>query len=291
MRILVVYHDDADGMCAAAIARRACPDDDMVFYGMQYGDALPPLPGPGEDTVYDKIFILDFSLHEDDMRRLVDELCYPVIWIDHHVTAIEQLLDFDYLNGLRRDGTAACMLTWEWFFPNEEPPWAVKYIADRDVWKFSYGDDTRNFYEMWSMVRPDPGDVAGWNELFALTGIPLYQFIQKGELLRSARTTRLLALVHSYAHETTIDGHAALKINASPSGDLGQVIKDLGFAVAWCYVEKRQNGELVRVNTLYSEEVDVSMIAVARGGGGHRGAAGFVEVLGRWKIEKRGGLK
>lgn len=273
MKVLIIYHGDADGMCAAAIARKACPYDELVFYVMQYGDPVPLVDG------YDVVYLLDFSLPEADMRRVVDG-SHRFIWIDHHVSAIKQLKEFDHLTGIRRDGTAACMLTWKWFFPVTEPPWAVKHIADRDVWKFEYGDDTRNFYEMWSILRPDPADVFGWDELFKLKDHPLDQFVQKGELLRTARLNRLFLLVDSFGYNVEIDGHAALKVNAAGSGDLGDVIKDLGFPVAWCWVEKRQNDKLVRVNSLYSAEIDVSEIAKARGGGGHRGAAGFVEVVG-----------
>ena len=84
MKILIIYHDDADGMCCAAIVRRARPNSELVFYVMQYGDPVPLVDG------YDAVYLLDFSLPENDMRRVAEGF-HSFYLIYHHVTAIEQL--------------------------------------------------------------------------------------------------------------------------------------------------------------------------------------------------------
>jgi len=66
-----------------------------------------------------------------------------------------------------------------------------------------------------------------------------------------------------------------MAINNRGSGEMGQFIRELGFQIAYCYVDLRQNGDLMTVVTLYSDSVDVSEIATKFGGGGHPGAAGF----------------
>ena len=280
MKILILHHSDADGRCAAAVAAKAMKGADIVFREMDYGDPFPLLP----KQKYDHIFVLDFSFPPEDMARLVVAAQNPLLWIDHHITAIEKLKDFERLEGIRRDGTAACMLAWEWFFPHVEPPWAVKYIADRDVWKLEYGDDTHFFYEMFTAAWDNPQffipkNDTFWEYVFNLKDVPLHQFKCRGRVLRKVRIQQLIHMVDALGYEAEIDGHTALKLNAPGSGDLGDVMRIWKFPIAWCYVEKMQHGQLVRKNSLYSNTVDVSEIALARGGGGHRGAAGFVEVV------------
>jgi nanoRNase/pAp phosphatase (c-di-AMP/oligoRNAs hydrolase) len=43
----------------------------------------------------------------------------------------------------------------------------------------------------------------------------------------------------------------------------------------YTYADEMQVGGLTTVVTLYSDQVDVSVIATRYGGGGHAGAAGF----------------
>jgi hypothetical protein len=31
---------------------------------------------------------------------------------------------------------SGCLLTWEWFFKNRQPPQALLAVNDRDLWKF-----------------------------------------------------------------------------------------------------------------------------------------------------------
>lgn len=112
----------------------------------------------------------------------------------------------------------------------------------------------------------------------------------RGKPLYEARIRALRSTVRRLGREVVLhlgnNGNArpvkALKINHIPSGDLGQVIKELGYAVAWCYVEFRFGVGVVRENALYTdaEDIDVSVYARAHGGGGCNGAAGFVETVG-----------
>ena len=44
---------------------------------------------------------------------------------------------------------------------------------------------------------------------------------------------------------------------------------------ALTYVDKLSDGQLMTFVTLYSDQIDVSKIAMKFGGGGHKGAAGF----------------
>jgi uncharacterized protein len=60
--------------------------------------------------------------------------------LDHHITAAQELEGL-----LRNDGIvdgvfdmekSGCLLTWEWFFKDRQPPQALLAVNDRDLWKF-----------------------------------------------------------------------------------------------------------------------------------------------------------
>ena len=119
-------------------------------------------PFPMESIRKDEqIYIVDYSISPDEMRQLL-KITKNVTWIDHHKTAIEKYKDFEYeIRGIRYDGIAGCMLTYCYIHHMtqrgtgdikpfdlsmvKDAPRFTKLIADWDVWKFEYGDDTRHF--------------------------------------------------------------------------------------------------------------------------------------------------
>lgn len=284
---VIIYHDDADGRCAAAIAGRHGHDNryEVEYMKAEHG------AGPQWDKLMmlrrnkDEIWVVDFSFEENDMLALVLIVGKSYLyWFDHHKTAIEKLRNMVTVPGLRNLEWAACMLVWIWCSPGLVPPPAVKYIADRDLWRFKYGDTTKDFYEMYLQAESHPcGQV--WDLYFTMPEEQYRKYIAHGRILRTARIQQLKSFALSLGQQVAFilgeNQYTAkgLKVNYPGSGDMGQVIKDLGYDVAWCYVEKMIEGRLVRDNSLYSDTFDVSAIATARGGGGHAGAAGYVEVL------------
>lgn len=76
-----------------------------------------------------------------------------------------------------------------------------------------------------------------------------------------------------YGYETEIHGHAAYALNVYSMGSQGfpEPVREL-YPVLIAYI---YDGRRFTVS-LYSTRVDVSQIAKAEGGGGHKEAAGFV---------------
>ncbi len=286
-RVIIIHHDDADGRCAAAIIRKSlfaneAPSDDptvMEFFPMQYNDPMPwKAIEAGKRP--DFIFMVDFSVDAQSMARLIELAFVQFIWIDHHISAIEALPAFSDIPGIRRDGTAASKLAWRFCFDSERMPQAVKYIGDRDVWKFRYGDMTRYFYELYK-TTPDTTPVGKIWDTWLDPDYNLEVDIQKGRVMfeTSRRQLKLIAERFGVAAKIAGTEHTMLKINHAGSGDMGEVVRDLGYDVCHCFIETERGGDMVRINSLYSETVDVGSLAVTRGGGGHKAAAGYVEVL------------
>lgn len=281
MRI-IIYHDDADGRCAAAIAgldARLEGRDPVVFLPMDYGAAVDWARFSAFDIQADEVWIVDFSLPPDDMVRLKVLCSGKLVWIDHHVTAIEKLAAFAGVKGKRDIGRAACLLTWEYCQMVAPPPLAVQLIGDRDTWTFALGDKSRWFHEAFFLEDTAP-QRAVWDRWLSHTydcrkelesGVVLYERKKKSSRNLLERLGRVEKL-----HGTEL---SVLTANCMGTGDLGETAREMGYDVLHCYVEKVQDGRLVRVHNLYSEKVDVGELAKIRGGGGHREAAGWVEVV------------
>jgi hypothetical protein len=140
-------------------------------------------------------------------------------------------------------------------------------------------ENTVDFYEWLSTVDNLP-ESSTWDFLW---NHPLKRYIERGGILRSVRINQMKKDVDLLGYECEIEGYKCLKVNYSSYesiSDAGHYIcDDLKYPVAWIWHEKKNNlGQMVKINNLRGNgQVDVSKIAVIHGGGGHKGASGFVE--------------
>jgi oligoribonuclease NrnB/cAMP/cGMP phosphodiesterase (DHH superfamily) len=267
-KTICLYHNDPDGCCSAAIVRRAFGPS-LLLQPLEIGD---PVPWEAIQACR-QVVLADYSLQLADMLRLSDGR--GLVWIDHHVTSLGELGPaMAEIPGEREDGTAACVLTWRTFFPNLSVPRAVQLIGDRDVWRMQF-PETRAFSEGLFQRDLDPADDDLWRPLLDDDQEHVKELTERGRLLYEARLAGIADSVARYGFETVFEGHRTLAINHRGSGDMGEYIRQAGYAVAYCYAEAVRAGRLQTVVTLYSDAVDVSEIARKYGGGGHRGAAGF----------------
>jgi hypothetical protein len=238
------------------------------LHAIDYGD---PVPWEVIEAS-EKVVIVDFSLPLEDMRRA--QKTSQLVWIDHHKSAFDKLSEMEDIPGLRSLDEAACVLTWQTFFPGEPVPKAVLYIGDRDTWQHAY-DASTPFSEGLHQEDTRPWNDKLWNPLLDDEVDRVEELIQRGTVLHQARVRRIKRQIKRYGFEVTFEGHHTLAINARGSGEMGALIRQLGYEIGYCYIEAEQNGELRTFVTLYSDRVDVSEIARKFGGGGHAGAAGF----------------
>lgn len=312
---LIIHHNDADGRCAAAVIRyygmQANVDRRWVadewYLEMDYKDPLPmqDILRFFEGISDRQIWVVDFSFPEKQMQDLHQIAAmgslsrFPVMWwFDHHVTAISGMPENvgELMAGYRCVGTAACKLVWEYMFPHDPVPDAVDFVADRDVWAFRRGDYTPAFHEIYELEgSPGPEDEF-WPSMFRMEtmedldlGIRLYrrkmERLQKLALdIGQEKTFRFIPPTEASGSwkpweaepSLTVNEGRCLVVNTQQSGDLGQAIKNLGYDIAWIYYQTVRGGRLVVQNTLYSDKIDVGEIARRLGGGGHKGAAGWV---------------
>lgn len=265
---ICLYHDDPDGCCAAAIVRRALGDK-VVLYPLEIGD---PIPWDSIE-VSEQAVLVDYSLPLEGMQRLADGR--KLVWIDHHKTSLARLGEaMNEVPGERSLEEAACVLTWRTFFAEDPIPQAVSLIGDRDIWRMAH-PETRAFSEGLFQEEINPATDRLWKPLLDGDAGFVRQLIERGQVLYKARLKSIEDIVSRYGFETMFDGHRTLAVNHRGNGDMGEYIRQVGYELAYCYVEVVRDQRLQTMVTLYSDQIDVSEIARKFGGGGHRGAAGF----------------
>jgi oligoribonuclease NrnB/cAMP/cGMP phosphodiesterase (DHH superfamily) len=262
---LCIHHGDLDGTVSGATVKSKVP---CTLHPANYGDLVPWNLIDTAETVY----IVDFSYDVEDMKKIINKT--HTVWIDHHKTAIEKMGDI-YVEGIRGD-KAGCELTWEYFYDTPMPD-VVKFVGDRDIWKFSY-QETRPYCA--SLSVKDLPAYSEWYQTLLTTNEYTPAIIYEGEIIEKVRKFDRNKAISSLGYETTFEGYKTLFINTPGYGELGEEIRNQGYDIAYCYVDTLVNERLVRRVSLYSNVVDVSELAKKRGGGGHKGAAGFTIELG-----------
>lgn len=288
MKTTVIYHSaDFDGIFCREIARKFLGNGpDVTFIGWNYGDPqiqLPPYP--------EKVYILDLSPDCVTDGPFADR----VTWIDHHKTAIEKY--GEGLSGYRIDGVAACRLAWQWFIqtafkglPTKEmfvermvnEPLAVRLAGEYDIW--DKRDPRAELFQ--HGLRSQELTVEVWTDLLATTPYRasiVEDLLNQGKCLEYAREQEYREVITQQGFDLHFEGLTFLACN-SHELDIRSHLFAAGIKphheglLGFTY-----NGRDWRVS-LYGvpgkPDIDLSVIAKKRGGGGHKQACGFrAEVL------------
>jgi oligoribonuclease NrnB/cAMP/cGMP phosphodiesterase (DHH superfamily) len=281
------YHADADGRCAGFWVRLNVGLNDIGKYETEFIEINYGKPFPFEKIGQgEQVYIVDYSIEPAEMLRLL-EITQDVTWIDHHKTAIEKYTDFPYaVRGVRYDGVAGCMLAYCYIHHmtdrgagdikpfdmsmTEDAPQFTKLIADWDVWKFKYGDDTRHFIAAFNAYDFKPESKL-WDRFFAFPDeMACGSLIQEGMTMTAYRDGWAKEYCRTKGFETVIGGHRAFALNlGNCNSEYFKSISGYEILMPFCF-----DGDKWTVS-LYSKTVDVSEIAKKFGGGGHKGASGF----------------
>ena len=328
MKILCIYHSiDLDGWMSAAIVRYHFEmkkitsnfevidieadtnidkynDDDTTFlfmYGWDYNpDNLPYLYG------FDKLIVVDSSLPTQITETVAEAYKSQFIWIDHHVSAIKRLQNVGYsipnlpdlntISGLRNTKYAACELTWNYFFPNNDMPMIVELLGGYDSYRFK-NDPNYTYANQPNNISVEDTLLFQYGARFYMKNHEdCYHFLKKFlsdedyyvENLRNSIVDKG-AVVYTYIKNDTLkklkDGYPVdvvsynktykfLAVNASNFNPTTFGLEkyyenDYDGVLSYYYLDGRW-----RV-TISSTTIDVSKIADYYGGGGHMGRSGF----------------
>lgn len=292
MKALIIYHSaDFDGVMSALICRKYLLnnrdqyniDIDVDIFGWTYGDTIPDIKYYLHK--YDQIYAVDISYPAEVMVEL--EKSGKLVWIDHHVTSIQDSEEFGYNNctGLRRIGTAACELTWEYLFPDYDCPMIVQYLGAWDV----FNKERFDWEGVVNPVQVACSERYGLNlqrwydeldDLMLNNGGLLDTIINNGKIIYNYTLQRSESAVKRYGFEVTIDGR--LKGICMMNTTFGSTqFKSVISKYDCCVVVNRKEKDLYNVS-IYIEperELDFSAGEYLKknyNGGGHKNAAGGI---------------
>lgn len=270
--MLCIYHiADHDGKGSAAIVKRKFPETELM--GLNHDMEIPY----EEIEKHDKLVICDIALPVKYMLELNKKA--DLTWIDHHVSVIneyEELIksgDYEPIKGIRKIGTAALVLTWQYFYPDSPLPEGLRLLGlndiydlrDRRVRPFEYAIQTygvnRPTDKIWTQIIDGELDIK--------------QAVEKGNAILSWVRHRNYRLVRGMGFESEYNGLKCICSNMAQGQseffDSLENVREYDFMVNF-FMNKKNRWNLTFYS--YKDNVDVSKIAAEFGGGGHAKAAG-----------------
>lgn len=280
---VIIYHDNCDdGFGCAWIADRKWPGIPRV--PTNYGQSFSFENFRGQN-----VLIADFSFSDNELIKLV-EIANSVIVLDHHKTAETELHEFIVTDlgscenvhtiatehyilahfDMERSGAA---LTWDFCFPNDPAPVMVQFIEDRDLFRFIFRETKPFTYYLRSYRR----EIGIWNEINKLLTDDPNLVIGQGLAIERYHNR----LVENIIPTATLRNWGKWK-----NVIVAHAPRDLASDVAHALLKKHPEASFSAVAivaygerewTLRSDNnrQDVSEVASAFGGGGHRNSAGF----------------
>ncbi len=287
----VLYHSgDYDGIFCEAIARKFLPDATLV--GWDFADKPLAIPQGNIyvlDLPVDRVFGWIFLTGTPSLE--IHEAKNRLVWIDHHASSIAS--HPTDIPGYRIDGVAACRLAWQWFtntmkddfgnLPAKEAfvermvsePLAVRLAGEYDIWDkrdpdaevFQFGLRSR------ALVAND------WRNLLASDDAGLVgDLLRDGRILQTYQQRNDAGIMHrSFVVEW--EGLKFLALTTARCNSLTFASKDVPETGHDALMGFYFNGKTWTVSLYHAKhrtDLDLSKIAVKFGGGGHRGACGFI---------------
>lgn len=305
---IVIYHRaDFDGIFCREIAKRFMPD--AILIGWDYGDPVPNINYDGMPADV-KLYMLDINVPElMDHPNLVWIDHHKSSIEKYGATGLH-----DKIKGYRIDGVAACRLAYQWFYAGADSrdddaqrqkpvaakqdfidrqviePMAVRLAGEYDIWDkrdpnaelFQHGLRSQRFTDFdWEMMLSMEIDTALIGTGMEQTNSSLFcsHLLNAGKIIQFVCDEEYRAVIQQQGFDVEFDGLKFLACNSHRLDIRSHLFKDgikphhealLGFT--WMGTKWSVSMYHIDGHT----EHDLSKIAVKHGGGGHRGACGFL---------------
>lgn len=278
MRRVCFYHAGCPDGFGAAWAVRKAWGATAEYRARGHDDPLHPDELAGCEVVF-----ADIALGNGHLRALARHASRVVV-LDHHVSALERFrADADLGYELASRGHrvhfdlshSGAVLAWQHFHPGQPLPPLLAYVEDQDLWRWQLPDsDAVN-----AAIGSWPRRFEVWDRLAAE---PIERLVAEGRpILRAHRSEveRALLNVHPVqVGELRMEGVNALFLRSAIGHELAKRRRfDAPCGLVYRLIERRVECSLYSLG-----DFDVSAIASAFGGGGHKNAAGFTVSLEEW---------
>lgn len=272
----VFHHNDIDGHSAAAVIQYLL---DTNVYPMQFVEcnySFSLLPAIANIVPGEQVFIVDYSFSPSTLHEIQAIIkrtgIHNVTWIDHHQSSLDlqrEYPDLQSIPGIRQLNISGAALTW--MYLNKcaftSVPLILRHISDYDCWlKVMIGTDA--IYQ--GILAQDWNhDSKLWPQSFA-NDSEINTLCTRGEAILDylKRDNRIIR--DKWAFETQLQGYRCLALNRKVTSEVFG--PDLSHYPIYCVFQF--DGRNWRYS-IYSRQIDCSLLAAQFGGGGHKEAAGF----------------
>ncbi|MCW9054369.1 MAG: DHHA1 domain-containing protein [Candidatus Pacebacteria bacterium] len=261
--IVILYHAKCfDGFGAAWVCRKEFGEDAEYI---PVSDRITPPEGLDGKEVY----VVDFSYPKEVLRDL-EIRAKRLVVIDHHLSAEENVRSLkEHVFDLDHSGA---ILTWQYFFPDTEPPLLLKLIEDNDLWLFNFSE-TKPFIKILGIISFEFEDWDALAEDFE-DKEKRAAILEKGSLYEEYWNMLIKQLADS-AKEVEFEGYRVYAINMHGifRSELGNLLanKKPPFAILWGHKDE----DALTFSLRGDGSVNVAEIAEKYGGGGNHDTAAF----------------
>ena len=254
----VIYHADCTDGFGAAYAAWKQLGNRAEYFPCKHGTPPPDVTGKN-------VVILDFSYGNEITKKMIED-SNELFIIDHHKSAMVELHD---ISNAHFDMTkSGAILAWEWFHPGKEPPKFIRYIQDRDLWKWEL-EYSKEFSAAFDMVPFEFEEFEKFEDDSVFDDA-----CKRGSYILAYSKTVVKKLCEK-AVSRKYKNMNTLVVNSSHwMSEIGaRLAPDCDFAVIWYYDHYDRT---IKVSLrAFHDTIDVSEIAKQFGGGGHKKASGF----------------
>jgi oligoribonuclease NrnB/cAMP/cGMP phosphodiesterase (DHH superfamily) len=289
--MIVIHHNkDLDGFSSGAICKLKYPDAKLI--GWDYAEPIPDF----DQFIDEDVIMIDITFpiqRIDELRKLAKSLTV----IDHHISFFkdlrkfyqleeelaEETKDVIYTDGnlkyIYELGIAACEIGWDFLFPGEKRPEAITLLGKYDTWR---GNGTPEWnsdilpFQFYMRTICTSAETFPVSMLEPISWKEAHEGIIAGRLIVKYQEQQDMLACQRSAFETEVFGGLkglCLNARAFSSETMKSIYNDSkhDIMIGFEYTGKKWTVSLRSIGT----KVDCSLIAKARGGGGHKNAAGF----------------
>lgn len=275
---VVIFHGPgcADGFTGAWICNTVYGDS-ATYVEAHYGEPPPDVTGK-------RVTIVDFSYPRAVLLEMATKAA-SILVLDHHASAQRDLEGLDFCKFDMNESGAT--LAWKTLRPGERLPTLAAHVLDRDLWKWELPDSKEisafisvqdRTFDRWGALNKQLDDHNGFLEA-AFAGAAILKHID-AYVESTAKTARIMRVSSDRWEFDTIPVVNAPGMMASEL--VGFLAERVYFAVGW---HQMQDGRFkYSLRSRGDVGADVSRIAEAFGGSGHRNASGFVSTKPPWEL-------
>lgn len=297
--MIVFYHGDMDGIVSAHLYFKKVDSriNDLVVktFEFEYDKEKDILTNPSINNVAEDVIFVDCCPNEDVLQYLIEKK-KNIIILDHHISKkalIDKYCKEGLISGMSYIGASGTLITWCWFKFNKDVekiinfldvfgisrenqdksdiPLSIRLINSWDIWNGLYieAEAYKTYFECQNF-KPRDKEIDPLLE----NNLAVQKAVVNGTIMLDFYHTWGEQYCKRYGYEIKYKKKKIFVLNVGNANSkiFGDRINEYDAVMIYCY-----DGEKYKCS-IYSnkESFDCSTFAEALGGGGHKGAAGFV---------------